>query len=644
MFDFAEALKTLPERPGVYLMHQGDEIIYVGKAVNLKSRVSQYFRDGADGRVHIQHMMPKVDSFEYIVTDTEMEALLLENNLIKKYQPHYNVLLKDSKQYPYIKVTVGEAFPRIIKTRTLVHDDSRYFGPYTNVAALNETLDLMKELWPLRTCRRNLPKEIGRERPCLEYHLGRCLGPCTGEISEAQYKPLVEEALEMLAGNNEPVKRRLKAEMQAASSELRFEDAARIRDLIEHVESLGEHQKIEKAESEQDRDILALSQSDEGSLVEAFFVRGGKLIGREHFMLESGGEENRAALMRAFISQFYGGTAYVPREILLQEPPEDETLLKEYLSAHRGSKVGFTYPSRGEKLRLLKLCEQNAELTLSAFGRKIKAEEERTTGALTALGRLLGFEDGTLSRIEAYDISNTFGYQSVGSMVAFENGKPKTSDYRKFRIKTVIGANDFASLSEVLRRRFNHGLYEATYLAMEGQDLSLGSFTRLPQLVLMDGGELQVSAAEAVMAEIGLEIPIAGMVKDDRHRTRALLYHGKEIEFGDNRNAFDLITRIQDEAHRFAITYHRSLRDKNTFTSLLDEIPGIGTARKKALLAAFGSVGEIREKSVAELAAVGRMTEQAAQAVYDHFHQAAEEERPYGSPSDSNRKEDEPHA
>lgn len=621
MFDIKEELKRLPEKPGVYIMHQGDSVLYVGKAVNLKNRVSQYFRQGADGRAHIVHMVAKVDWFEYIVVDTEMEAFILENNLIKEHRPPYNMLLKDDKRYPYIKVTTQEAFPRIFKTRTVSQDKNRYFGPYTDVSQLNNTLELMKNLWPLRDCDRVLPRDIGKERPCLNYHIGKCAGPCANFISQEDYRKYVDEALALLEGKDEVVTARLKAEMKRAAEALDFERAAAVRDQLAGIAALSQTQKAEDADLAEERDIIALARDGALALVECFFVRSGKLIGREHFMMDGTEDQPDAEILSAFVKQFYSGTAVIPREIMLPAEPAEKELLHEFLTNRRGGAVTLTEPQRGKKAGLVRLAQENAELTLAQFGQKLAAEEKRTRGAMEELGRLLGFADGELHRAEAYDISNTFGYLSVGSMVVFEDGAPKKSDYRKFRIQSVAGANDFASLGEVLRRRFSHGIAEMKEMAAAGEDPAEGSFTRFPELILMDGGAGQIAAAEAALGELNLPIRIAGMVKDDRHRTRALLYQGQELPLSADSEVFKLITRIQDEAHRFAITYHRNLRREAQLSSLLEEIPGIGPAKRKILVETFGSVNAISGLTAEELAQAPGISEANAEDIYRFFHQ-----------------------
>lgn len=623
MFDIQEELKKIPHRPGVYLMHEGDLILYVGKAVDLHNRVRQYFPTPKGRSPWIFQMVERIEYFEYIVTDSEMEALILENNLIKKYHPPYNTMLRDDKQYPYIKVTLGEMYPRVYKTRHMTHDKSRFFGPYTNVGAVNQTLDLMEKLWPLRTCHRSLPRDIGKERPCLNYYIGRCCGPCTGKVTQEEYGKLVDQALTLLSGRHNEVIRSLKAKMNEASQKLDFEKAAMYRDQIKSVELLSQTQKIENAGSGEDQDVIGLAQENQTALIQVFFIRGGKLIGREHFLMDTAQGDDRSSVLGMFVQQFYGGTAFIPHQILMDCLPPDQSVLEEFLGYKAGHKTELVQPQRGDKAKLVKLANDNARLLLDQFGARLKSEEKRTKGAMQQLSHLLHFEEYPIRRVEAYDISNTFGSLSVGSMVVFEDGKPKPSDYRKFRIQTVTGADDYASMREVLTRRFTHAIDEMKKLSAEGKDPSLGSFTKLPDLILMDGGRGQVNIALEVLESIGLDIPVAGMVKDDRHRTRGLYYQNQEIDFASNREAFLLITRIQDEAHRFAITYHRSLRAQQQVKSVLDTIPGIGPARRKALVLAFGSVEGVRKASLEALTQVDGMTEKSAQSVYDFFHRDA---------------------
>ncbi len=619
MFDIKEELKKIPHVPGVYLMHEGDLILYVGKAVDLHNRVRQYFQSPKGKSELIRRMVQRVEYFEYIVTGSEMEALILENNLIKKHRPPYNTLLKDDKQYPYIKVTVQEAFPRVMKTRTILRDKARYFGPYTSVLAVNETLSIMQKIWPLRTCSRILPRDIGKERPCLNYYIGKCCGPCTGDVAEKDYKEMIDGVIALLSGHHQDIVRDLKQKMLLASEALDFEKAAVYRDQLKSIELLNESQKIEHAATEEDRDVIALSSEDDAVLIQVFFIRGGKLIGREHFMMEQAGFLEKETIIGSFIQQFYGGTAFIPREILVEEMPKDQELLEQFLSSKTNGKVHLVRPLRGEKLKLVQMAKENADLQMKQFGQRLRQEDKRTKGALRQLEKLLHFTEYPITRIEAYDISNTFGTLSVGSMVVFEDGKPKNSDYRKFRIETVEGADDYASMKEVLTRRFTHALEEMRSLSAEGKDPSLGSFTKLPDLILMDGGRGQVNIALEVLSGIGLDIPVCGMVKDDHHRTRGLYYQNQEIDFDKNRDAFLLVTRIQDEAHRFAITYHRKLRSENQTKSMLEAIEGIGPSRRKALLTHFRSIDEIKNADVDQLAAVEGMTVKSAQAVYDFF-------------------------
>jgi len=625
LFNIKEELKKLPHKPGVYIMHEGDLILYVGKAVDLHNRVRQYFQSPKGKSPKILRMVQRVEYFEYIVTDTEMEALILENNLIKEHRPPYNTMLKDDKQYPYIKVTTQEAYPRVLKTRKIMRDKNRYFGPYTNVTAVNQTMDLMKKLWPLRDCQRKLPQDIGKERPCLNYHIGRCCGPCTGQITTEEYGKYITQALDLLNGKHSQIIKDLENKMYQASEDMDFEAAALYRDQIAGIKFLSQQQKLEHAGAEEDRDVIAIAKDEDTALVQAFFIRGGKLIGREHFMMEGTAYLKPGSIIGVFIQQFYSGATFIPKEILVEELPLDTPLLEEFLTSRRGQKVNILQPQRGEKTKLVDLAHKNAALTLSQFGARLKAEDRRTRGALQQLEELLQFDEYPIERIEAFDISNTFGSQSVGSMVVFEGGKPKNSDYRKFKIQTVVGPDDYASMEEVLRRRFTHALEEIRQLSKEGKDPSLGSFTKLPDLILMDGGRGQVNIALKVLAEVGLDIPVAGMVKDDHHRTRGLYYENVEIEFGKNREAFHLITRIQDEAHRFAISFHRKLRTNDQIRSVLDQIPGIGDARRKALLRAFGSVEEIRNLSVEELRKADGMNRPAAEAVYYFFHSRKED-------------------
>ena len=618
MFNIEEELKKLPSQPGVYLMHNAkDEIIYVGKAVNLKNRVRQYFQSSRNKTAKIERMVSHVARFEYIVTDSELEALVLECNLIKEHRPRYNTMLKDDKTYPYIKVTVQEEFPRVLFSRDMKKDKSRYFGPYTSAGAVKDTIELIHKLYRIRTCRRSLPKDIGKERPCLNYHIHQCSAPCQGYISKEEYGENVNEALDFLGGKYDLILNRLQEKMMAASDAMDFEKAIEYRDLLESVKKVAQKQKITASE-EEDRDIIAMSRDMEDVVVQVFFVREGKLIGREHFHLRAELEEDKSQILTSFVKQFYAGTPFVPRELWTQAPLNDEEVIGQWLSAKKGQKVRLTVPKKGDKERLIELAERNAALVLTQDRERIKRDEMRTTGAVKELEALLGLSG--ISRMEAFDISNISGFDSVGSMVVYEQGRPKRNDYRKFRIKWVKGPDDYASMKEVLLRRFSHGMEEAKLMKEKGVDKELGSFTRFPDLIMMDGGRGQVNIALEVLKELDLHIPVCGMVKDDNHRTRGLYYQNKEIPIDRRSEGFKLITRIQDEAHRFAIEYHRSLRSKGQVRSVLDDIEGIGDTRRKALLKRFKSVEGIREAQVEELQSVPGMNRKAAESVYEFFH------------------------
>lgn len=614
MFDIQEELKKLPQKPGVYLMKDADgHVIYVGKAVNLKNRVRQYFQSSRNQTAKTRSMVPHIREFEYIVTDSEMEALLLECNLIKKYHPYYNILLKDDKTYPYIKVTVQEPFPRIFVTRRMEKDKAKYYGPFTDVLAMKETVETLHKLFPIRKCKKVFPRDIGKERPCLNHHIGQCVAPCSGQISQEEYQAYVKDAMDFLEGKHEEIRKKMEREMQAAAERMEFEKAAALRDKMRAIQSVAERQKISNT-GLGDADVIAFVRAFSECLVQVFFIRGGKMTGRENFTLTVFEEQSRGEILTAFVKQFYSGTAYIPKEILLQEPllEEEGELIAAYLSERRGSKVTLTVPIKGEKHKLVELAYKNALLIFEQFGEKLKREEQRTKGAMEELRQALGIAT-ELRRVEAYDISNTQGFESVGSMVVFEDGRAKNSDYRKFKIKTVVGPNDYASMKEVLTRRLNHAMREKT----EGKTTS---FTRLPDLILMDGGKTQVHAAEEVLLAFGMDIPVCGMVKDEKHRTRGLLFQEKEIRMPLTSEGFRLVTRIQDEVHRFAITYHRKLREERNLHSVLDDIKGIGQVRRKALMLHFGSIEKIAEAEVAELLEVEGMTIPAAEQVYLFFH------------------------
>ncbi len=617
LFCIEEELKKLPGKPGVYIMHDAeDTIIYVGKAISLKNRVRQYFQSSRNLGIKKEQMVEQIARFEYIVTDSELEALVLECNLIKEHRPKYNTMLKDDKTYPFIKITLQEEYPRIQIVRQMKKDKAKYYGPYTSGLAVKDVVELVTKLYHLRTCNRNLPKDIKKERPCLYYQIHQCEAPCQGYISKEEYHKKVEQLISFLNGSHKEILKELEQKMLSASEELRFEDAAQYRDLIENVKKIAERQKITDQHGE-DKDVIAVAQENDDVVAQVFFIRGGKMIGRDHFFLHTAGE-GKTAVLSSFIKQFYAGTAMIPKEIMIESEIEDREIIETWLSNRRGTKVQIRVPKKGTKEKLVELAKNNARLVLEKDKERLKREEGRTIGAVKEISKLLNLS--STQRMEAYDISNISGFQSVGSMVVYENGKPKRSDYRKFRIKTVEGPNDYASMEEVLTRRFEHGMEEKQQQKEKNQEEQYGSFTRFPDLILMDGGKGQVHAALSVLEKLKLEIPVCGMVKDDKHRTRGLYYKNQEIPIEKDSEAFRLITRIQDEAHRFAIEYHRSLRSKNQIHSVLDEIAGIGPARRKALMKHFTGVEKIKEATVEELAEVSSMNEKSAQAVYDFFH------------------------
>ena len=619
MFNFEEELKKLPRKPGVYIMRDDkDVILYVGKAINLHNRVRSYFRENIGRGPAIDQMVSLIARFEYIVTDSELEALVLENNLIKENSPKYNTLLKDDKTYPYIKVTVGEDYPRILFSRTMKKDKSRYFGPYTSAAAVKDTIELLNKLYQLRTCNRVLPRDTGLERPCLNYHIKQCLAPCQGYVSKEEYRQQVAGALEFLNGNYSPILKDLEEKMNKAAEELEFEEAARYRDLLSSVRQVSQKQKITEGVGE-DKDILALYQDETEAVVQVFFVRDGKLIGREHYYMTHVPENNKPAILQDFVKQFYAGTPFIPRELMLQYEIEDAELIEKWLSERKGSRVYLKVPKIGSKEKLVELAAQNAKLVLSQDREKLKREEGRTIGAVKEISDLLQLPLTGTARMEAYDISNINGFENVGSMVVYEKGKPKRSDSRKFKIKSVSGPDDYACMREVLTRRFRHGMEESKELEEQEMDQEYGSFTKFPDLILMDGGRGQVNIALSVLEELGINIPVCGMVKDDNHRTRGLYYHNIELPIDTHSEGFKLITRIQDEAHRFAIEYHRSLRSKTQVKSVLDDIPGVGPARRKALMRHFKSLEEIRQASVEELMEIPEMNERTAEEIVAFF-------------------------
>ena len=625
MFNVEEELKKLPRKPGVYIMRDDkDVILYVGKAINLHNRVRSYFRENIGRGPAIDQMVSLIARFEYIVTDSELEALVLENNLIKENSPKYNTLLKDDKTYPYIKVTVGEDYPRILFSRTMKKDKSRYFGPYTSAAAVKDTIELLNKLYQLRTCNRVLPRDIGIERPCLNYHIRQCLAPCQVYVSKEEYRQQVAGALEFLNGNYSPILKDLEEKMKKAAEAMEFEDAARYRDLLSSVRQVSQKQKITEGVGE-DKDILALYQDETEAVVQVFFVRDGKLIGREHYYMTHVPENNKPAILQDFVKQFYAGTPFIPRELMLQYEIEDAELIEKWLSERKGSRVYLKVPKIGSKEKLVELAAQNAKLVLSQDREKLKREEGRTIGAVKEISDLLQLPLTGTARMEAYDISNINGFENVGSMVVYEKGKPKRSDYRKFKIKSVSGPDDYACMREVLTRRFRHGMEESRELEEQEMDQEYGSFTKFPDLILMDGGRGQVNIALSVLEELEIDIPVCGMVKDDNHRTRGLYYHNIELPIDTHSEGFKLITRIQDEAHRFAIEYHRSLRSKTQVRSVLDDIPGVGPARRKALMRHFKSLEEIRQATVEDLMEIPEMNERTAQEIVAFF---ASQKRP----------------
>lgn len=606
MFQIEEELKKLPHKPGVYLMHgEKDEIIYVGKAVSLKNRVRQYFQTSRNKSTKIEQMVTHIRRFEYIITDSELEALVLECNLIKEYRPKYNTMLMDDKGYPFIKVTVNETYPRVMLARTMQKDKAKYFGPFTSAGAVKDTIELIRKLYHIRNCNRNLPKDIGKDRPCLNYHIKQCYAPCQGYISEEEYRKSIDEVLRFLGGHYDEIIRELEHNMKEASENMEFERAIEYRELLHSVKQIAEKQMITDSSGEaKDRDILAVAKDEEDAVVQVFFIRGGRLIGRDHFFLRNAAEGTEAELLASFIKQFYAGTPFIPAELMLQQEVEEQELLEQWLTEKKEHRVHIRVPKKGEKEKLVELARKNAELVLNTDKERLKREEGRTIGAVREIEELLGVSG--IVRMEAYDISNTSGFASVGSMVVYEKGKPKRNDYRKFKIKSVQGPDDYASMEEVLTRRFNHQ-----------KDTG---FSALPDLILMDGGKGQVNVALAVLDKLHLNIPVCGMVKDDNHRTRGLYFQNKEIPIARTSEGFKLITRIQDEAHRFAIEFHRKLRSQGQVHSVLDDIPGIGPARRKALMRQFMNIEAIKNAEVEELKNIPSMNEKSALEVYNFFH------------------------
>ncbi|WP_069648929.1 excinuclease ABC subunit UvrC [Caloranaerobacter ferrireducens] len=621
MFNIDEELKKLPDKPGVYLMkNENGQIIYVGKAVNLKKRVRQYFQASSSKTPKVKAMVKSIVEFEYIITDNELEALILECNLIKKHKPKYNILLRDDKQYPYIKVTTNEKFPRVIKVRKIEKDKAKYFGPYTSTSAVNDTLEIIRNIYPLRSCRKNLDNIKKKERPCLNYFIGRCLGPCQGNVDEKEYMEMIHEVLLFLGGKEDKLIHLIEEKMKNAAKQLDFENAAKYRDQLNSIKHILEKQKVVSS-TLIDQDIIGMARGIEDVCIQVFFVRGGKLVGREHFILTDTSEMARGEILSSFVKQFYMNSSFIPKEILVEEEIQDKELINRWLSQKRGSKVQIKVPVRGEKNLLMEMVRKNAMETLENQSERIKRKIQLDRAALDELANLLGL-DKIPERIEAFDISNIQGVESVGSMVVFQEGQPRKSDYRRFKIKSVSGPNDYGSMEEIIYRRFERGINEREFI--KDNKVDLGNFSIFPDLIMVDGGKGQVNAAKKVIKQFNLNITVCGLVKDDFHRTRGVIYENKEINIPKDSNCFKLITRIQDEAHRFAISYHRSLRNKKLFKSQLDSIKGIGEKRKKALLKSFGSIEKIKNASIEELKSVEGMNIKAAEAVYNYFRKSKE--------------------
>ena len=614
MFDIPAELKKLPESPGVYIMRdKTDDIIYVGKAKILKNRVRQYFQNSANHSLKVKQMVSNIDHFEYIVTGSEVEALILENNLIKKHNPKYNILLKDDKTYPYIKVTTNEMFPRVFVTRKLLKDNNKYFGPFTNSSAVKENIALIDKIWQVRRCSKVFPRDIGKGRPCLNYHIGQCKAVCTGKVSEEEYNKMIGEILDFLGGKTENVVKTLTSKMLKYSAEMEFEKAAEVRDTIESIKILNQKQIIENLHID-DRDVIGFARGIRECIMQIFFIRGGKITGREHFMLEECEDVEDKELMTQFVQQFYSGTPFIPKEVILQCEIDDFDLISQWLSEQKGQRVNVLVPQKGERKSLVLMAQNNAKIVLDKFGAEIRREHKRTKGALEEIQKALNI-DFELNRIESYDISNTQGFESVASMVVFENGLPKRSDYRKFKIKTIIGPDDYGSMEEVITRRFTRYINETS----GDENVKKAGFDKKPDMIFLDGGKGQISAVQKALTNLNLYVPVCGMVKDDRHRTRALMYNGEEIELPYTSEGFKLLTRIQDEVHRFAIEYHRKLREKKQVHSILDDISGIGSVRRKALMKHFGDINAIRRAEVEELQQVDGMNIKSAEAVYNFF-------------------------
>ncbi|MEY8417156.1 excinuclease ABC subunit UvrC [Tissierella praeacuta] len=618
MFNIEEELKKLPDKPGVYIMKaQNDEIIYVGKAISLRKRVRQYFQSGKNNPPKVNAMVKHISEFEYIIVDNEIEALILEANLIKKYKPKYNILLRDDKQYPYIKVTVNESYPRVMKTRKVVKDGAKYFGPYPSVYAVNDSIEIIRSLYPLRTCNRNLEKDIGKTRPCLNFYIGRCLGPCQGNVDQNKYMEMVEEILLFLNGKEDKLVNIIENKMKEAAKNLDFELAAKYRDQINSLKLLHEKQKIVSTTNIIDQDIIGMARGIEEVCIQIFFIRGGKIVGREHFILDDIFEDDRKEILSSFIKQFYIGASYVPKEIIIEEEFQDIEIITKWLSEKKGSKVNILVPKRGEKIELIEMVRKNALDMLNQYGDKFLKKARENQKVLEELQNILDISN-ELNRIEAFDISNISGVESVGSMVVFEKGEAKKSDYRRFRIKTVSGADDYGSMEEILLRRFTRGIEERKLL--KENKIEVKGFSIFPDLIMMDGGKGQVNVAIRILKELNIDIPVCGLVKDDFHKTRGIIYNNKEIRLDEDSLGFRLIYRIQEEAHRFAISYHRSLRTKKMFKSELDDIKGIGEKRKIELLKHFQSINNIKNATIEELSEVKGMNKLVAEELYNHFN------------------------
>lgn len=621
MFNIQEELKKLPDKPGVYIMKdKSDEIIYIGKAISLRNRVRQYFQSARNQGLKVRSMVSHIKEFEYIMVDNEVEALVLEANLIKKHRPKYNILLRDDKQYPYIKVTLNEKYPRVIKTRQVKKDGCKYFGPYPSATAVNESIDVLHDIYPIRTCKLNLEKNLGNFRPCLNYYIGKCNAPCLGKVDEDEYMEMIKEIIQFLDGKNLSLMDSIEEKMIEASSKMEFEKASVYRDQLNSLKTLQEEQKIVTA-NEIDQDIIAMARGIEEVCVQVFFVRSGKIIGREHFIMEDNFREDRGEILSSFIKQFYIGSAYVPKEIIIENEIDDLAVVEKWLESKRGNKVTITVPKRGEKAKLIEMVKKNALDMLNKYGDKFLKKHRMNLKALEEIQDILDLED-LPKRIEAYDISNISGVQSVASMVVFEHGEPKKSDYRRFRIKTLDTPDDYGSMKEVLERRFTRGLQEKKLL---DKSLDLKGFSSFPDLIMVDGGKGQVNIALEVLSDLGIDIPVCGLVKDDFHKTRGIIYRNKEYHLSENSLGFRMIYRIQEEAHRFAISYHRSLRSKDMFKSELDGIKGIGEKRKMSLMQHFKSIERIKNASLEELVAVKGMNRSTAENLYNHFRRYKEE-------------------